>query len=435
MQVSVENAGGLERRLTVQVPEAEILEKVESRLRQLSKEVRIKGFRPGRVPMSVVQQRYGKQVRAEIVNETIQSSLQQAIQDEKLRPASMPRLDGEPGDINSGDLEFQAIVEIYPEMGTLDVASLEIYRPETEVSEDDVDEMMLTLRNQRQEWEPVERTAQEGEQVLIEYVAETDEGRVPEEGRQRLAIIMGDSGFDELEKAVSEISPGEEKEALEISFPDDYREPSLAGNTAKVDLSVVSVSVGKIPEVDEAFINSFGVEDGTEESLRKEIRANLERELKQATNSLLKLQLIGELVKSRPDLEVPESIVRQEAASMAAQVAQSQGLEPDPAMAEAFMEQAQGRVRGGLLLGELAQQNGIRIDGARVRQAIETLASTYEQSADVVQLYYSNQQLLQQVENSVLEEQVVDWVMENAKVNPREMKFQEVINEAAQANR
>jgi len=432
MQVSLENSGGLERRLNVHVPEAEILEKVETKLRELRKQVTIKGFRPGRVPMSVVKQRFGKQVRQDIVNETVQASLQQAIQDEELRPASMPRLDTPPEDLLSGDLEFTAVLEVYPDLDKIDASSLELTRPEAGVVDDDVADMLQTLREQRKTWTPVERNAQDGDQVVIEYVAETKEGRVPEDGKQKMAIIMGESGFDELEKAIAKIPPGEEKK-VKLKFPENFQEAALADQKAKVELRVESVSEGSLPEVDEEFIKTFGIEDGSIDTLREEIRRNLGRELEQALTSMMKSQLINELVKAVPDLEVPLSIVREEAAGMSAQASARAGMEPDDSLAEIFMEQAEGRVRSGLLLGALAQQNNIRVDGARVRQAIEKMASTYEQPAEVMQMYYGNERLLQQVESAVMEEQVVDWVLENAKVTTREMKFQEVIAGAAEA--
>jgi trigger factor len=433
MQVSVENTSALERRLTVTVPGQEIQGKVETKLRELCKEVRIKGFRPGRVPMSVVKQRYGKQVRQDILNETIQMSLQQAIQDEDLRPASMPSLEAEPKNEDGGDFEFSALVEVYPEIGELDVGTMEIERPDCEVKDGDIDEMLQTLRKQRKAWNAVERTAQADDQVLLDYVAETEEGRVPAAGNQRLTIIMGESGFDELEEAIVSIPAGEEKN-VELTFPEDFRESALAGKKASVDLTVVSVSEGSLPELDEEFIQGFGIEDGDLEAFKVEIQNNLERELKQATSTVLKARLIEALLKASPDLEVPASIVRQEAAGMVAQILQAQGQQVEPeqmeSLVEPFMERAEGRVRAGLLIGELAQQNNIQIDPAKVRAAIDSAASTYEEPAEVVQMYYNNQQLMQQVESSVLEEQVVDWVLENAKVTPREMNFQDVMDAA-----
>jgi len=433
MQVSVENTSGLERRLTVTVPGQEIQGKVEAKLRELCKEVRIKGFRPGRVPMSVVKQRYGQQVRQDVLNETVQMSLQQAIQDEDLRPASIPSLEAEPKNEDGGDFEFSALLEVYPEIGELDVSAMDIERPDSEIKDADVDEMLDTLRKQRKAWNTVERMAETGDQVLLDYVAETEEGRVPPVGNQRFAVIMGESGFDQLEEVIVSLPAGEEKN-IELTFPEDFREPALAGKNAKVDLTVVSVSEGSLPELDEEFIQGFGIEDGDLETFKVEIQNNLERELKKATSTVLKARLIEVLIKASPDLEVPVSIVRQEAAGMVGQILQSQGQQVEPeqmeSLAEPFMEQAEGRVRAGLLLGELAQQNNIRVDPAKVREAVETAASTYEEPAEVVQLYYSNQQMMQQVESSVLEEQVVDWVLENAKVTPKEMSFQEVMDAA-----
>jgi len=432
MQVSVENTGGLQRRLTVQVPGQEIQQQVESKLKELSKSVRIKGFRPGKVPLSVVRQRYGKQVRLDIVNETMQRSLQQAIRDEELRPASVPQVDVEPERLNAGDLEFSALIEVYPEIDPIDVGSIAIERPEATITDQDVEDMLQTLREQRKSWDAVERKAQAGNRVLFEYAAETEEGRVPEEGTQRLAVIIGESGFEALEAALAELD-AKETSNFELAFPEGFREPKLAGKTAKTDITLNSVSEARLPEVDEEFIKGFGIEDGQLETLKEEIRGNLARELKQATNTVLKARLVDALLEVRSDLEVPDSIVRQEATGMAAQATRSQDKQPDPAIVEAFMETARGRVKAGLLMGELARQNKIRIDAGKVREAIETVANTYEQPAEVMQLYYGNQRLMEQVESSVLEEQVVDWVLENAKVTPKAMKFQDVITSATQA--
>ena len=437
MQVSVENTGGLERKLTIQVPGDEIQQKVAGKLKELVKTVRIKGFRPGRVPMSVVKQRYGQQARQEIVNDAMQTSIQQAIMDEKLRPASMPRLDTAPRDLDNGDLEFEVMVEVYPEIDKIDVGALAIERPQAQVTEADVEEMLKTLREQRKTWDEVERGAEEGDQVIVDFAAEGEEGRVPEEGYTRMGIVIGSSGFDELDKVLTGLEAGADKKK-KLAFPEGFREAALAGTKAKAELKVIKVSEPNVPEVDEAFIQSFGIEDATIEALTEEIRGNLERELKQATTAVLKTHLVEELVKTVPDLEVPNTVVRDEAAGMAAQILSSQGQqEPDQELvlklAEQFMPQAEERVRAGLMMGELAQQNEIRVDGAKVREAINTVASTYEQPAEVVQLYYSNQRLLQQVESSVLEEQVVDWVLENATVTPKDMSFQDIITSATNA--
>ena len=434
MQVSVVNSGGLKRHVTVQIPEAEIQQKVDSRLQELSKQVKLKGFRPGRIPMTVIRQRYGKQVRLEIANEAMQTSLQQAIRDEKLRPAAAPQVAERPEGLTKGDLQFTAMLEVFPEIAALDASQLSLEKPTAEVLDSDVDEMLVTLREQRRSWNPVERAPAKGDQVIFEYVAETDTGRVPVQGHQRLGIVMGSSGFDALELALSTLSPGQSGEA-NLEFPASFRDGALAGQKARVELKVNTVSESRLPDVDESFVKGGGIADGNIETLRKEIRANLDRELRQATVSLLKVKLIEALVARMPDLEIPDSMVRAEANSLAARAAAQSGREPNPADAEAFMEKAAGRVRGGLLMGEIARQNSLRLDGGRVRSTIEIIAQTYEDPAEVIQLYYGNQQLLSQVENTVLEEQVVDWVLDKAKVTERNMKFQEVITAATGANR
>ena len=434
MQVSVENTGGLGRRVTVQIPATEIQKKVDSRLQELSKQVKIKGFRPGRVPMSVVRQRYGKQVQAEVANEAMQASLQKAIRDQNLRPASMPQVDQLPEDLSKGDLTFSALLEIYPEVGKVDVSGLDVDRPQADVADEDVDDMLNTLREQRRQWVAVERTPQANDQVLFEYAGHTEAARVPENGHQLLAIAMGASGFDGLEAVLKDMQAGDESEA-QLEFPADFREKALAGKQARVELKVTRVSEARLPEVDEDFIRSFGIEDASIDTLRKEIRSNLERELKQAATSLVKVQIIEKLLGLMPDLEMPEGLVRQEAASLAARLASQAGRQAAPEEVAAFMGKASERVRAGLLMGEISRQNNIRIDPARVRSAIETIAQTYEDPNEVIQLYYSNPQLSAQVENIVLEEQVVDWVLENAKVSPREMKFKEVISAATMAGR
>lgn len=430
MHVSVEHTGGLQRRLTVQIPAAEIDEKVATRLKQLTKQVKIKGFRPGKVPLSVVRQRYGKQVWTEIANEAMQASLQKAIRDEKLRPASAPQVHDLPDTVSGGDLCFSAELEVYPEVGAIDVSDLEIERPDAEVTEADVDNMLETLREQRRRFEAVERGPRKGDHVTWEYAAHTDEGRVPEEGHQRLALIMGESGFDALESVLEQLAPQGETET-QLDFPASFRDPVLAGKSARVELRLVQVAEPRLPEVNEDFIRSFGVEDGTMESLRREIRMNLERELRQATTSIMKVRIINALLTRLPDLEVPDSLVRQEAASLAARVAARQGREATAEEASGYTALATGRVRGGLLMSEIARQNALRIDRARVRSAIETIAQTYEDPAEVVRMYHGNPGLMAQVENSVLEEQVVDWVLENAKVSPKATAFKDVIASAS----
>ncbi len=242
----------------------------------------------------------------------------------------------------------------------------------------------------------------DNDQALVEYTAETDEGMVPEEGVQRLAVIVGQSGFDALEKVVRKMSAGDKKD-IKLEFPADYREPALAGKKAQVALTLDKVQEGILPEVDEEFVKSFGVESGDLEDLRKEVRNNLERELGQAVNTQLKTQLAERLLEMHEDLEVPESIVTNEAHAMLQQMLRGAEIEVTEEMLDHFREPARKRVRSGMLLGELATQNEIAIDAVKVREAVEEIAQTYEEPREVIQMYYGDQRLLQAVENSVLE--------------------------------
>jgi len=242
MQVSVENTSAIEKRLTIKVPAEEIKSQIDARLREIGKQVKLKGFRPGRIPFSVLRQRYGPQASQEVIQQTTQTSLQQAIEQESLRVAANPRLEDMPVLDNEKGLEINAIIEVYPELGEIDVAGIVIERPDTSVTDDDVTEMLETLKKQKINWEDVDRKPAKGDQALVEYTAVTEEGTVPEEGKHRLAVILGESGFDALEKAVSKMKAGDEKD-LKLEFPADYREPGLAGKKADVMRSLPSHSV------------------------------------------------------------------------------------------------------------------------------------------------------------------------------------------------
>jgi len=431
MQVSVENISTVETHLKIQVPPEEVKKQIDARLREIGKQVQLKGFRPGRIPFKILNQRYGKQATQEVVQQTAQSALRQAVEQESLRIAANPRVETEPKLDDSG-LEINAIIETYPELGAIDVSSITIERPAVNVVDQDVSDMLETLKKQRIEWNDVDRKPVDGDQALIEYTARVDEDTVPEEGNLRLAIVLGESGFEALEKVVRKMSRDDEKE-VKLEFPADFRESPLAGKKAEVSLTLKQVQESELPEIDEEFIKSFGVASGDVEELKTEIRKNLERELGQAVNTQLKTQLIERLLEMHPDMEVPASIVTNEAHNLLQQMLRGAKLDITQEMLDHFKDPATKRVRSGLLLAELAQQNKIKIDGPKVRAAIETIAETYEEPQEVVQMYYSDQNLLQSVENSVLESQVVDWVVNHATVTDKPMSFQEAINTATQA--
>ena len=432
MQVTVENPGGLQRRLTVQVPGEEVQQQITNKLRELGKTAKMAGFRPGRIPMSVLQQRYGASVRNEVVGQTMQRSLFEAIQQESLRPASNPVIE----EVNEGtgeeDFSFTATIEIYPEIDKIDAGSITVNTPQAEVADADIDDMIETLREQRAVWDPVERKGAEGDQVSFDYVADVDGETIPAEGKKKMALVLGTTDLDKLEKALAKMEAGDTS-TVKQDFPEAFAEPALSGAKAKLDLEVTVVKEKKLPEVDAEFIKSFAIESGEMDEMRSEVRNNLERELSGARLTFLKMQVLDALLGANESLEVPEGMVRDEAASLVQRQAQQLGVEPDMSHVDNFMDIARKRVKSALLLGEVARQNDILVDGARVREAIETIAQTYEQSREVVQMYYQNQEMLSAVESSVLEEQVVDWVLENAKVSETPMGFKELIEAATAA--
>lgn len=425
MQVSVEKTGDLERRMTVQVPGEDITAQVSSRLDQLRREVRLKGFRPGKVPLNVVRQRYGKQVREEVIGQVMETSLQQAIGQEKLRVAGVSRLQPSSGIEFEGDFEFIAELEVFPELPQIDVTDFSFERPVAEVAEADVDDMIDTLREQRREWETVDRPAAEGDRVRLSYVAELDGKTIPEQGKHELSPTLGRmKSFPELEAALIGMSAGESKSA-DLTFPADYRYQSLAAKTAKVDLAIKEVQASEMPPVDDEFAAAFGIEGGAEQ-LRQDVRKNLERELRQGVSSRMKLAVTEKLSEKFADLKLPRASIVQEARQMAQQYAQQSGQEQMPSV-EQFLATAEKRLRLGLLMGEMARQNEIQIDQARVQAKLEEVAETYEDPAQIIEIYRADARLMDQLENLVLEEQVIDLVLDKAQVTDKPMSFKEAL--------
>lgn len=425
MQVSVEKTGDLDRRMTVQVPGDDIDSQIASRLNELRRQVRLKGFRPGKVPMNVVRQRYGKQVREEVLGQVMETSLQQAIGQEKLRVAGVSRLAPSGGLEFEGDFEFVAELEVFPELPEIDVSGFNFERPLAEVTEADVDDMIDTLRQQRREWEVVERPVAMGDRVRLAYVADLDGERVPDVGQHELAPTLGNmKTFPQLEEALVGMSAGDTK-SLELSFPEDYRYQALGGKTAKVELSLKTVEGSDMPEVNEEFATAFGIDGGVEQ-LRADVRRNLERELRQGVANRLKTAVTEKLNDHFADLKLPRSSVIQEARQMAQQV-QRQGNDDKQLPVEPFMASAEKRLRLGLLMGELARQNEIQVDQARVQNKLEEIADTYEEPAQIIEIYRSDERLMDQIENLVLEDQVMDLVLEKATVTDKPMSFKEAL--------
>ncbi|MCF6262408.1 MAG: trigger factor [Xanthomonadales bacterium] len=435
MQVSVENTGTLGRLMKIHVPAEQIDNKISARLKKMSREVHLKGFRPGRVPISVVKQRFGQQVRQEIIGQTIQESLGEAFRQENLAPVGRPKVEPINDSFEAGDLEYTAEFEVFPDMGETDISALEIAKPNAKVSDKDVSGMITTLQQQRAVWGAVKSKTKKGNRVALEFVAEAGDIRHPAIGKERIMVMPDGGGMPEaFENATLGHKAGDTVE-VDVDFPEGFRIAELAGKTAKVSMEINVVEAAVMPDIDAEFVKLFGIDSGEVDELQVEIRNNLERELATATTSLLKLEVTNKLLEARKDLEVPATLIQEEAANLQkadVQRLQQNGIEnPQEQPLELYLDAAQQRVMAGLLFSEIARANAIQIDGERVRDAIESIAQTFEQPAQVVELYYNNQNLLAGVENSVLEEQVVDWVLTQAQVKKTKMNFQEVIQTAS----
>lgn len=428
MQVSVETVGNLGRRMTINLPAARLQEQVGGRLREMARTARIKGFRPGKVPAKVIEQRFGQQVRGEVVEGLLKEGFDGAVRENALRIAGQPRI--EPADDEG--LSFVATFEVVPDFGELDVSGLKVERAVAEVTEEDIDRMIGNLRDQRRSWTVVTRPAKQGDAVELETWSEAEGVRLPAEGAERGVVVIGSGAmYADIEAALAGMSAGEEK-ALDVSFPADWRVPQQAGKTAKVHLKVERVSEAVVPEVDAAFIRSFGVKSGEMEQFRADIRTNLERELKGALMNRLRRAVGEQLVEAFASVELPPNLVEQEAHALVAQVAeqarrQGRPSEPPANAHENFMDPARKRVLVALLVGEVARKHQLLLDRKRVDETLRLIASTYEEPQQVIDLYRNDPQLMAGLQNRVMEEQVIDWIAERAEHTDVQLTFQEAI--------
>ena len=425
MQVSIENVGKLGRKLTVRLPAQELEDKVRSRIQETGRSARLKGFRPGKVPTKVIEQRFGRQIRGEVLSEMIGSSYQEAITREKLRPAVQPAIQTT-GTPTNGEIEYTATFEVMPEIGKIDISGLEIMKPTSSVTDADIDQMIETLRLQRRTFQPVERAAQAGDMVLFEYAAEAGGARHPATGFDRVGTLLGSGAFlAEVENALVGHKAGDDF-TVDATFPASFREPLIAGKTAKVEIKTMRVQEPHMPDVDEAFAASFGIKEGGLARFREDVRANLERELRGVLMGRLKAITAEKLVDAYPEIDLPQAMIENDARQLARQ-ANAQG---DDAFVQ-FLPAARRRVAAGFLLAELGRQNEVRLDSRRVSEALASIASTYEEPEKVVELYTRDPQLMQGLQSRVMEDQVVEWVAEHAKLTEQSLSFNEVMRPGA----
>jgi trigger factor len=428
MQVSVETTGNLERRMEVSVPSEQIEQAIDERLKQVSRTARLKGFRPGKAPIKVIKQQFGAQVRQEVLSDLMQSSFAQAVTEQKLMPAAGPRIEpisSAPGE----DLRYRAIFEIFPDVKLAAVEGLAIHRPAADVTDADIEAMVQNLREQRPRFEPVDRASREGDRVSMDFQGQID-GK-PFEGSQGdgVAVVLGAGRMlKDFETGITGIQAGEARE-IAVRYPDDYHNKELAGKTAQFMVKVAKVEEKQLPPLDDAFCREYGVTEGGLEQLLSEVADNMRRELAANVRARLKQQLFDRLLEANP-LDVPQVLVDQQVREMQLDTARRMGAKdaaqvPPP---EPFVEPARRRVALGLLINELVRSQGLTVDRARVDARLAELAATYPDPDVILNAYRQNPDAMRQVESMVLEDQVVDYLLERAKVTDQPSTFKELMN-------
>ena len=430
MQVSVESTSALERRMTIGVPAERIETEVTKRLQQTARRAKVPGFRPGKVPMNVIRQRYEDAARQEALGDLIQATFYEAIVEQKLNPAGAPAV--EPKVFEKGkDLEYVATFEVFPEIKLAGFDGIAIERLQADVTDADLDNMLEILRKQNTRFEAVERAAENGDQLNIDFVGKIDGEAFAGGSAKGTPLVLGSGrmipGFEE---ALVGVKAGEER-VINPTFPADYQNLDLAGKTAEFTVTVNSVSAPQLPELNDDFFALFGIKEGGLEGFRTEVRKNMERELRQAIKSKVKNQVMEGLLAANP-VEVPKALIGNEVNRLRVQAVQQFGgnIKPDQLPAELFEEQAKRRVVLGLIVAEVVKQGELKADEARVRELIEEMASAYQEPQQVVAWSYKNDQQLNEVRSVVLEEQVVDTVLQKAKVTDKAVSYEEAVKPA-----
>jgi trigger factor len=431
MQVSVETTQGLERKLTISVPAESVDVEVKNRLRHISKTQRINGFRPGKVPASVIQKRYGQSVRQEVAGELMQRNFVDAIVAEKMNPAGRPHFIAKSNEDGKA-LEFEATFEIYPVVALTGLESIAVERPDVEVTDADLDEMFTTLQNQHKTWKENKRKTKSGDKLTLDFTGRVD-GEIFEGGEAKDFELELGAGrmIPGFEKEITGMKAGEEK-TIKVTFPEDYHAENLKGKEAEFDIVIHKTEGSVLPTVDEDFAKLFGVEAGGVEALRTEVSTNMTRELTQAVKAKVKEQVIEGLLAAN-DVEIPKALITQEIEVLRKQAMQRFAGQMDPnnmpeLPSDMFEEQAKRRVKVGLLLGEVIKINELKVDENKVNELIASAASAYEDPKEVIEYYATNKELNQQMQNVALEEQAVEFLLESAKVNNKKASFKDIMN-------
>ena len=428
MQVTVESTGTLERRMRVELPAERIEKEVDDRLRSVGKTAKIKGFRPGKVPAKVVRQRYGAQIRQEVLSDLMQQSYTDAVQQENLNPAGGPSIETV-GGADTESFAYVATFEVMPDVELKNLDKIKVEEPVVDIADRDLDDMIENLRKQKATWDEVERASGEGDRVVVDFSGELD--GEPIEGGQgkEVPVILGEGQMlPDFEKGLTGIRAGDEK-SFKVRFPKDYHAEDLQGKKVDFTVQVHRVEEQTLPPVDDSLAEMFSVAEGGLEQFKKDVRENMRHEADQKVKLNVREQLIDGLLGENP-LEIPQALKHQEMHSMQHEAMRRMGIE-DHSMAppaDAFADAAEKRVRLGLLVRQLIVDQNITLDEARVREHVEEMCAGYENADEMVEMYLGNPQVRQQVEPVVLEQMAFDWLQEQSKVKSKKVKFKDFMN-------
>jgi len=429
MQVTLEKSSGLERRMKITVPSDQVETRVEEKVRQTASRASIKGFRPGKVPLKEVRRRFGEGIRQEVGSELIQTSLNEAIVSEKVEPAGMPSIEELTLDAGK-DLEFTAVFEVFPEVQLADASQIKVERTVAEVTDSDIDKMIETLREQRKVFEAVDRSAQDGDQVNIDFEGFVNE--VPFEGgkAEGVDLVLGSgSMIPGFEEGLAGLKAGEEKD-MPVTFPADYGNEDLKGKDAVFRIKMNVVKSPGLPELDEEFFKQFGVNEGGMDDFRAEVRKNMEKELDNAKKSRIRNQVTEGLVRIN-EIEVPKALVKEEIDRMKHEAIHQFGghdkVDANMLPDEMFEPRADKSVKLGLIMRAIIDEEKIEVDDERVSKTLEDMAASYQDPEQLINWYKSNEEQMSRIRSMVLEEQVIDSIVAKASVSEVTMPYDEAI--------
>jgi trigger factor len=431
MQVTIESTGTLERRMRVELPAERIEKEVESRLVRVGKTAKIKGFRPGKVPPNVVRQHYGSQVRQEVLSDLMGQSYRDAVQQENLNPVAQPRIEPDMTG-SSGIFAYTATFEVLPEVKLKGLDKIEVTVPEIEIKDADCDEMIDNLRRQKATWQTVERESAKGDRVVVDFDGTLKGEAFPGGSGKEVPVVLGEGQMlPDFEEALFGIKAGDEK-SFKVKFPKEYHAEDLAGKKVDFAIKVHRVEEQELPPLDDSLAEAYGVEEGGLDRLRKDVRENMEREAAQRTRGDIREQVMSGLLDANP-VDVPRALIEQEAHSMQHEAMRQFGIEDhDQAPPiENFRENGEKRVRLSLLVGQLIDDNNIQVDADKLKERVAQLCAGYENAEEMAATYMANPQIMSQIEPMVLEEQAVEWIVENGKKKSKKVGFQEYMKPPA----